>query len=176
MFQANPNKYTWSAFSICPAGSKIGWSTFKISKALGKKNYRGSPVMQGVRVEWRTDSRRCSNMTHTTKHQFSNFARALFRLSKAIATIQTFVKPLISLPKGSGNYTRNFYSEGEICNEEVRPESDYTSHSVARNQVPAKHKLDFLVRGDCRLQSLTLTWSHLKIISSVSSFNSRKLG
>ena len=29
--------------------------------------------------------------------------------------------------------------------EKVRPGSDYTSHSVARNQVPGSHKLYFLV-------------------------------
>ena len=41
-------------------------------------------------------------------------------------------------------YKRKLKTEGNIGNnEEVRPGSDYTSHSVARNQVPGIHKLDF---------------------------------
>ena len=30
-----------------------------------------------------------------------------------------------------------------LCNEKDQPESDYTSRSVARNQVPVRYKLDF---------------------------------
>ena len=37
--------------------------------------------------------------------------------------------------------------EGLICNEEDHSGSDYTSRSVARNQVPGRHKLDSLVRS-----------------------------
>ena len=38
-------------------------------------------------------------------------------------------------------------AKGEICNEEVRPGSDYTSSSVLRNQVPGRHKVDFKFEG-----------------------------
>ena len=32
-----------------------------------------------------------------------------------------------------------------LCKEEDQPGSDHTSRSVARNQVPVRYKLDFLV-------------------------------